>query len=70
MFVQQKCQLQLGPYPVGARYQGGLVHILEFFHGECAGEAAQACQHLRAHGLLHMLLHQFHGLVARLNVYA
>ena len=68
--VHEKRQLQLCPHTVRTGYQSRLFHLFKPFHGECSGKTAQVRQNLRAHRPLHMLLHQFHCLIAGLNVHA
>ena len=70
MPIQHHGQLQLGTHAVRAGKQHRMFHILDGIQGKSAGKTAQPPHHLRAHGLLHMLLHQFHRSVARLNIHA
>ncbi len=68
MPVQKERQLQLCPHSVRTGYQRGFLHVFKCTHGKCARETAQAAQHLRSHGLLHMLLHKLYRSVTGLDV--
>jgi hypothetical protein len=66
VFVQMKCELQLGAHAVGARHEHGLPVLLRHF--EQRAEAADAAEHAVAQRFLRKRLDLVDERVARVDV--